>query len=46
LFKWLRASNGYIKGGWLTGLIIMGITLIAATLTEETFGKDLNYVEV
>ncbi|HTS44109.1 MAG TPA: MFS transporter [Puia sp.] len=46
LFKWLRVSNGYIKGGWLTGLIIMGITLIAAILTEETFGKDLNYVEV
>jgi len=46
LFKWLRASNGYIKGGWLTGVVIMSITLIAAILIEETFGKDLNYVEV
>jgi MFS family permease len=46
LFKWLRASNGYIKGGWLTGIIVMTLTLLAAIFTEETFGKDLNYVEV
>ncbi|HTQ63985.1 MAG TPA: MFS transporter [Puia sp.] len=46
LFKSLRVSNGYIKGGWLTGVIVMTITLIAALFTEETFGKDLNYVEV
>jgi len=46
LFKWLRVSNGYIKGGWLTGIIIISITLIAAIMAEETFGKDLNYVEV
>jgi len=46
LFKWLRVSNGYIKGGWLTGIVIMVITIIAAIMIEETFGKDLNYVEV
>jgi len=46
LFKWLRVSNGYIKGGWLTGIIIVSITLVAAILIEETFGKDLNYVEI
>jgi putative MFS transporter len=46
LFKWLRVSNGYIKGGWITGIIIISITLMAAILTEETFGKDLNYIEV
>jgi MFS transporter, putative metabolite:H+ symporter len=45
LFKWLRASNGYIKGGWITGIIVMSITVLAAFFTEETFGKDLNYVE-
>ncbi|MFI5154596.1 MAG: MFS transporter [Chitinophagales bacterium] len=45
LFKWLRGSVGYIAGGWITGVIVMGITLIAAWNTEETFGKDLNYVE-
>jgi len=45
LFKWLRVSNGYIKGGWITGLIVMSITIVAAVLTDETFGKDLNYVE-
>jgi putative MFS transporter len=45
LFKWFRESNGYIKGGWITGLIIISITIVAAVLTDETFGKDLNYVE-
>lgn len=34
-----------IKSGIITGIIIMVITLIAAWFTEETFHKDLNYVE-
>jgi ABC-type sugar transport system permease subunit len=29
----------------VTGIIVMIITLIAAFFTEETFHKDLNYVE-
>ena len=29
----------------ITGIIVMGITLVAAFFTEETFHKDLNYVE-
>jgi MFS family permease len=29
----------------VTGIIVMGITLVAAFFTEETFHKDLNYVE-
>ena len=29
----------------VTGIIVMVITLIAAYFTEETFHKDLNYVE-
>jgi putative MFS transporter len=35
-----------IKSGIYTGVIIMTVTLIAAYFTEETFHKDLNYVEV
>lgn len=35
-----------VKSGITTGVIVMVITLIAAYFTEETFGKDLNYVEV
>jgi MFS family permease len=34
-----------VKSGIITGVIVMGITLIAAYFTEETFHKDLNYVE-
>lgn len=32
--------------GIVTGVLIMGITLIAFYFTEETFHKDLNYLEV
>lgn len=34
-----------VKSGIITGVIIIAITLIAAYFTEETFHKDLNYVE-
>ncbi len=47
LFKWLQTVTGdYITAGWITGAIVMAISLIAAWFTEETFGKDLNYTEV
>ena len=45
LFKGLRGVTDYYTGGWLTAVIIMFITIIAAIFTKETFGKDLNYVE-
>ena len=34
-----------LKSGIITGVIVMVITLIAFYFTEETFHKDLNYVE-
>jgi hypothetical protein len=34
-----------IKAGIITGMIVMTITFIAYFFTEETFHKDLNYVE-
>lgn len=34
-----------IKSGIITGVIVMGVTLIAFYFTEETYHKDLNYVE-
>lgn len=34
-----------VQSGIVTGIIVMAITLIAAYFTEETFHKDLNYVE-
>ncbi len=33
------------KSGIVTGVVVISITLIAAYFTEETFHKDLNYVE-
>ena len=45
LFKWLRSSQGYLRGAWMTGLILMGIAITASIFSEETFGKDLNFVE-
>lgn len=34
-----------IKSGIVTGIIVMVITLIAFYFTQETFHKDLNYIE-
>lgn len=47
LFQWLRNIDGvgYVNGGILAAVIIMIITIIAALLTKESFGKDLNYIE-
>ncbi|MBV9989030.1 MAG: MFS transporter [Chitinophagaceae bacterium] len=35
-----------LKSGIITGVIVMVVTLIAFYFTEETFHKDLNYVEL
>jgi MFS transporter, putative metabolite:H+ symporter len=45
LFKYLRSSMDYAVAGMITGGIVMGITLVAAAFTRETFAKDLNYIE-
>ena len=34
-----------VKSGIVTGTIVMVVTVIAAYFTEETFHKDLNYIE-
>lgn len=45
LFISMQPSLGYVKSGWVTGAILMVITIVAAIMTEESFHKDLNYVE-
>ena len=45
LFKSLQPSFGYINAGAVTGVIVMVISTVAVFLTEETFGKDLNFLE-
>jgi MFS family permease len=45
--NWFQKANNWdlIKSAVYTGIIVMAISLIAAYFTEETFHKDLNYVE-
>lgn len=45
LFKTLLPSQGYFKAGWITGIIVFVIAFVSLALTEETYGKDLNYIE-
>jgi MFS transporter, putative metabolite:H+ symporter len=43
----LQISLGYslLLSGLITGIVVIVITLIAAWFTEETFTKDLDYIE-
>ncbi|UAY52311.1 MFS transporter [Ferruginibacter albus] len=46
LFRGIRSLTGhYVSGGWITGIILMAMAVIAAYYTKESFGKDLNFVE-
>ena len=45
LFNALQGHFTYTLSGLLTGVIIMIITIFAAVNTEETFHKELNYIE-
>ncbi len=36
---------GLLQSGIVTGCVVMSITMVAFYFTEETFHKDLNYVE-
>lgn len=50
LFYWLQKvfvhqPHPYITAGWVTGVAVMVLTLVAAYWSEETFHKDLNYIE-
>ncbi len=46
IFGLLQSWTGdYLKSGWITGIIVFAIASIALFMTEETFGKDLNYLE-
>jgi hypothetical protein len=45
LFQYFQTKQSYIHAAATTGIIVMVVTLIAAYFTEETFGKDLNFIE-
>ncbi|MBK6828336.1 MAG: MFS transporter [Chitinophagaceae bacterium] len=45
--NWFQKTNGwsFVYSAIITGIVVMAITLIAAYFTEETFHKDLDYLE-
>lgn len=45
LFKYLQSSFSYINAAAITGVVVMVISIISVVMTEETFGKDLNFME-
>jgi MFS transporter, putative metabolite:H+ symporter len=45
LFTFLREQTNYIIGGAITGAICLAIGITATYFSEETFNKDLNFVE-
>ena len=45
LFKLLRNYTGYYNAGWIISIIIMTVSIYAVYKIEETFGKDLNFLE-
>ncbi|HVZ55403.1 MAG TPA: MFS transporter [Chitinophagaceae bacterium] len=46
LFNALQARFDYLTSGWITGVLVLLIGLVSVIYTEETFHKDLNYVEM
>ena len=46
LFNWLQHFTTYVNAGLITGMVIMAVSIVAAWFTQETFGKDLDYIEV
>jgi len=45
LFKSLQPKFSYIDAAAITGIIVMIISIVAVVMTEETFGKDLDFIE-
>lgn len=45
LFVYLQLSMSYIESGIITGITVLVIALIALYLTEETYHKDLDYLD-
>src|SRR5258706_2240028 len=44
-FKYLRSGMGILNGALVVGLITIAIALIALRAIDETYGRDLNFLE-
>jgi MFS family permease len=45
-FQFFREHLGIINGALVVAVVALAIAIVAEVRTEETFGKDLDYVEV
>ena len=45
-FQFISSYTGMISGALIVAVICLSIAIFAAIRTQETFGKDLDYVEV
>ncbi|MCS7064169.1 MAG: MFS transporter [Methylacidiphilales bacterium] len=45
IFSLIKSSTDILTAGWMLGLIVIPITFTAIYFLEETYGKDLNFVE-
>ena len=47
LFKYMRSIfNDYVTGAWVTGIILFVIAIASALSIKESFGKELDFLEV
>jgi len=46
LFVWLQTKTGnYLNAGWITGVVVFIIGLASVYFSDETYHKDLDYIE-
>jgi len=48
LFRFLRSEHGvnnYVTAAWITGIVVMVVGFVSVIYTDETFGKDMNFLE-
>ncbi len=45
LFTQLQKKTDYVTAGWITGVVVMIVGIISVMLVEETYHKDLDYIE-
>ena len=45
LFLWLQSQTGYLQSGWITGIVVIIIGLGSDIISDETYHKDLDYIE-
>ena len=45
LFRFLQNYFDYLKSGWILAIIVMTISTLAILLIDETFNKNLDFIE-